>query len=247
MKKIRLTESDLNKIITESVKRILSEAGRRVSASDFETGTEVATRPKPKPQRKRGTGGKKTKWNDEHCLDNIQYLDPSSIRYILKGIVGTIKSDTLFKPIHQLVKFFDPKRNNVAGKRMVYGILDRKMPDYHQKVSKLTECYNKILALVKSPGSDFAKLDEFNILLGEIFPIVEEFAEKVIKAGATDPGSTIVAIEGGHEGRDVGLRRIIWNTQSSLRKLSNLTAKLEELVKKGQDPLTVKTSIGRRH
>lgn len=241
MKRIRLTESDFHRVIEESVKRILSEAGHRISASDFETGTEVATRPKPKkPKTKRAsrTSGTKINWNDEHSLDGIEYLDPSSVKFIIRGLVGTIRSKTLFKPIHQLVKFFDKDRNNVGGKGMVYGILRSKMPNYDERVGQLNKAYAKIMELVKSKSSDFSTLNEFNIALTELFEVVSDFMQHIVDAGATDYGSTITAIEGRDDGRDVGIRKIVMKAQTSLAKLSNITARLEELVKKGKDPLS---------
>ncbi len=239
MKKIiRLTENDLHNIISESVKSILFEAGRRVSASDTDTGTFTTTRPKPKVKKRTRTQGRKiTNW-DEHTLDGVEYLEPSSIRYIIKGLVGTIKKNTPFKPIHQLVKFFDNSRNHVAGKGMVYGILKRKMPNFDARVKQMDTVYKKIIELAETKYGDFNKLNEFNMLLGELFDIVSDFTEHVSEAGATDYGSTITAIEGGNEGRDVGIRKIVMGAKAALVKLSNITSRIEELVKKGKDPLS---------
>lgn len=235
---IRLTESDLHNIIKESVKSILSEAGHRISASDTETGTLTTTRPKPKPKRRTRTPGTKiTKW-DEHTLDGIDSLQPNSIRYIISGLVGTIRTNTPFKPIHQLVKFFDKKRNNVGGKGMVYGILRSKMPNFEKRVRELNSIYAKIIALSQTKYGDFNKLNDFNLLLNELFVVVKDFTDHVVEAGATDYGSTITAIEGRDNGKDVGIRKIVMNAQKSLVKLSNITAKIEELVKKGKDPFS---------
>lgn len=210
---IRLTESDLHNIIKESVSKIISEI---------------------KGQNKKSIN----EAYDEHMFDGVEYINPGEVKYIIRNIVGNIRSNTPFKAIHQLVKSLDASRNHVAGRGMILNLIKKKVPDFDVYLRNLNTAYANIIELAKSNYGGFQKLDEFNMNLMDIYKVVMVLAKAIKESGAVDPGSSITAINGGNSGKDVGLARIVGDAQWSLAKISNIMGKVEDIIKNGKDPMS---------
>lgn len=210
IKRVKLTEENLHRIVESAVRGVLME---------------VAKKP--------------TTYMDLSILDELDYIKPGDVKTIIRAIVGDINAKKCpFAPIHKLVKFFDPKRNHVGGKNLIYSVLKSKMPEFDGLLAKLNKHYYETINLAKANYGGFQKLDEFNIHLMEIYTIVEAMADVIKRSGMTDPGSNITAINGGNGGKDIGITRIVGDARVCLINLSNLSMKIERLIKNGKDPFS---------
>lgn len=218
---IRLTEADLMNVIKESVKNIIKEISQPEKKSINEA-------------------------YDEHMFDGVEYINPGETKFIIRNIVGNIRSATPFKPIHQLVKSLDASRNHVAGRGMILNLIKKKVPDFEVHLKKLNTAYANIIELAKSNYGGFQKLDEFNMYLMDIYQVVMVLAKAIKESGAVDPGSSITAINGGNSGKDVGLARIVGDAQWSLAKISNIMGKVEDIIKNGKDPMSYNANFTKR-
>lgn len=243
MKKlIRLTESDLNHIVKNVVSRVISE-------------------------------GRLNEKIETEVLNNVEYMDDASVRiYIQQMIPPTNRgmNTAEYKPIRQLVNFFDPKvgiaRHGSRQDRLIAsyilgdGTFLGKKNEYPIKRQYIAlreedEALKKVIygtfkketrrgvINTKLQGTDLIEQVSFHIK--NILEIVQIMIAKINKSEAMKIFSDTQGIKGAASGKIKGLSKIITDANDNLYTIKGVIEKMEQLSHNGYDPLSYNPS-GRR-
>lgn len=242
MKKlIRLTESDLHRIIENSVRRVISEGRLNEKIDDnLLDGVEYI--------------------DDKSVRSIIEKMIPASNRS-MKGAE--------YQPIRQLVMYFNPK-NGIArhgsltdkqvatyilggsflGKNNKFAIKN----DYIELCKEDQALFDTIYGTVRKEtrrGVVNTKLQGAELIrqvgwhIQSILGIVQRIIRKLKDGEVNNTFGHIDGIKGYESGKIKGLHQIVIDAGISVSKIQDVMDKLEELSHNGYDPLSYRTS-GRR-
>lgn len=238
MKKlIRLTESDLNRIVKSVVSRVISE-GRLNEKVD----TELLS---------------KVEYMDNRSVRGvIQQMIPESNRGM---------NTAEYKPIRQLVNFFDPRvgiaRHGSRQDRQIAAyilgdgtFLEKKIDEENSIKSLYIALRTEDRALndaiygtfkketrrgvinTKLQGTDLIEQVSFHI--EKILKIVQRMIRRINDSKVLEYFSDTQGIKGTESGKIKGLSKIITDANANLYTIKGVIGKMEQLSHKGYDPLS---------
>ena len=243
MKKlIRLTESDLNRIVKSVVSRVISE-GRLNEKVD----TELLS---------------KVEYMDNRSVRSIiEKMIPASNRGM---------NTAEYKPIRQLVNFFDPEvgiarhgsrqdrliasyilgDGTFLGKKNKYPIKRQYIDLYKEDDALKTAIYGTFkketrrgVINTKLQGTDL--INEVSSHIKNILEIVQIMIAKINNSEAMKIFSDTQGIKGSESGKIKGLSEIITDANANLYTIKGVIEKMDQQSHKGYDPLSYNPS-GRR-
>ena len=181
---------------------------------------------------------------DPHLLDGIEFIDVKSAMCFVKSIISADVYDkkSPYVPVRMLVKFFDKDsgvlRHGRGGSADLVRYL-RSQSDVRKAIVGLTMKHSELLNLIYEQkqyvGTEL--IERISWKLKAIVEDVQSLLVGISKSECTRLFGHTEAINGSSDGRLVGLRDIILRANSNLYEIREQIDKLEEIMKKGKNPM----------
>ena len=181
---------------------------------------------------------------DPHILNGIEYIDTKSALCFVKSIISADVYDkkSPYVPVRMLVKFFDKEsgvlRHGRGGSADLVRYLNHQA-DVRKAIVGLTMKHSELLYLIYEQkqyvGTEL--IERISWKLKAIVEDVQSLLVGISKSECTRLFGHTEAINGSPDGRLVGLRDIVLRANSNLYEIKGQIDKLEEIMKKGKNPM----------
>lgn len=213
---IRLTESDLHRIVENAVRRTLTEG--------------------------LGEAAKGPATFDESILDGVTDMDLPSLRMFLKNMIGTINSrKTPYGPVRRLAEFFRKAGENLhavnyAGiganeiMQKVYKddpVIEKKAVDLYTKDAQLASV---VSGKDRINGSKIELLQKVSWIIDDIITDVNTIIVRAQTSKIINMYSDSEVFTGSQDRKRVGLFTLLFKAGQSLENIQSVIKKLQAIM-----------------
>lgn len=182
---------------------------------------------------------------DEHMLDGIEYLDINSAMSFIKSMIPSdvYARKSPYMSVRKLVKFFDKESGVLRHGRGGSADLVRYLyshDEIRKQIALLTARDSELITLIyeQKMYNGLELVERVVWKLDAIMEAVQTLTAEISHSQCDVLYGKTEAMKGSPDGRLVGLQDIIINAVQKIDEVTKQAKKLDNLLKKGNDPLS---------